>query len=97
LGLPDKTYGDAVCAIIVPEEAAKRKQEESSKPAISLEELCEWAKDKLAPYKVLQQTSFISHISKEIFGVSICWRNSLFGHGRNMWVFIWNDEKLKSH
>ncbi|KAF9690125.1 hypothetical protein SADUNF_Sadunf01G0163400 [Salix dunnii] len=51
LGLPDKTYGEAVCAIIVLEEAAKRKQE-SSKPAISLEELCEWAKDKLAPYKL---------------------------------------------
>lgn len=52
LGLPDKTYGDAVCAIIVPEDAVKRKQEESSKPAISLEELREWAKDKLAPYKL---------------------------------------------
>ncbi|KAJ6309006.1 hypothetical protein OIU76_018574 [Salix suchowensis] len=49
LGLPDKTYGEAVCAIIVPVEAAKRKQESS---AISLEELCEWAKDKLAPYKL---------------------------------------------
>ncbi|CAK7356715.1 unnamed protein product [Dovyalis caffra] len=52
LGLPDEAYGDAVCAVIVPDEATKRKQVESSKPAISLEELCEWAKDKLAPYKL---------------------------------------------
>lgn len=53
LGLPDKDYGEAVCAIIVPEEGKKREREEDSKPAITLEELCEWAKDKLAPYKVL--------------------------------------------
>lgn len=53
LGLPDKDYGDAVSAIIVPEEEAKKKQAEESKPVMSLEELCAWAKDKLAPYKVL--------------------------------------------
>lgn len=52
LGLPDKDYGDAVCAIIVPEEGAKRKRLEESKPVMSLEELCSWAKEKLAPYKV---------------------------------------------
>ncbi|KAK9281976.1 hypothetical protein L1049_004886 [Liquidambar formosana] len=52
LGLPDKTYGEAVCAIIVPEAEAKRKREEELKPAISLEELCTWAKEKLAPYKL---------------------------------------------
>lgn len=53
LGLPDKDYGEAVCAIIVPDAGAKRIQAEDLKPAISLEELCTWAKDKLAPYKVL--------------------------------------------
>ncbi|RXH88624.1 hypothetical protein DVH24_000223 [Malus domestica] len=52
LGLPDKDYGEAVCAIIVPEVETKRKQREELKPAISLEELSFWAKDKLAPYKV---------------------------------------------
>ncbi|KAK3219867.1 hypothetical protein Dsin_013837 [Dipteronia sinensis] len=52
LGLPDKDYGDAVSAIIVPEEEAKKKQAEQSKPVMSLEELCSWAKDKLAPYKL---------------------------------------------
>ncbi|KAF2301194.1 hypothetical protein GH714_020762 [Hevea brasiliensis] len=51
LGLPDKDYGDAVCAIVVLEEAEKRKREEELKPALILEELCEWAKGKLAPYK----------------------------------------------
>lgn len=52
LGLPDKDYGEAVCAIIVPETVAKRKREEELRPAISLEELCTWAGEKLAPYKV---------------------------------------------
>ncbi|KAJ9190217.1 hypothetical protein P3X46_001442 [Hevea brasiliensis] len=52
LGLPDKDYGDAVCAIVVLEEAEKRKREEELKPALILEELCEWAKGKLAPYKL---------------------------------------------
>ncbi|KAL9463463.1 hypothetical protein AB3S75_001300 [Citrus x aurantiifolia] len=51
LGLPDKDYGDAVSAIIVLEEEAKRDQEKS-KPVLSLQELCTWAKDKLAPYKL---------------------------------------------
>ncbi|KAJ0008373.1 hypothetical protein Pint_29728 [Pistacia integerrima] len=52
LGLPDKDYGDAVSVIIVPDEEARKKQKESAKPVISLEELCTWAKDKLAPYKL---------------------------------------------
>lgn len=51
LGLPDKDYGDAVSAIIVLEEEAKGDQEKS-KPVLSLQELCTWAKDKLAPYKL---------------------------------------------
>lgn len=54
LGLPDKDYGEAVCAIIVPKADAKVKQEEDLKPVISLEELRSWAKEKLAPYKVLE-------------------------------------------
>ncbi|XP_050234346.1 probable CoA ligase CCL8 [Mercurialis annua] len=52
LGLPDKDYGDAVSAIVVLDEAAKRKREEESKGILSLEELCDWAKNKLAPYKL---------------------------------------------
>uniref|UniRef100_A0A5B6ZW29 4-coumarate--CoA ligase n=2 Tax=Davidia involucrata TaxID=16924 RepID=A0A5B6ZW29_DAVIN len=52
LGLPDKDYGEAVCAIIVPEAETERKREEELKPALSLEELCAWAKEKLAPYKL---------------------------------------------
>lgn len=58
MGLPDKDYGDAVSAIIVLEEKAKRDQEKS-KPVLSLQELCTWAKDKLAPYKVL----LLDHLS----------------------------------
>ncbi|XP_024182349.1 malonate--CoA ligase isoform X1 [Rosa chinensis] len=52
LGLPDKDYGEIVCAIVVPDVEAKRKQEEEKRPAISLEELCSGAKHKLAPYKL---------------------------------------------
>ena len=52
LGLPDKDYGEAVSAIIVAEAEAKKRKEQESRLAISLEELCSWARDKLAPYKV---------------------------------------------
>lgn len=63
LGLPDKDYGDAVSAIIVAEEALKKERERDSKPALTLKELCDWAKEKLAPYKVLIQC----HMSVFIF------------------------------
>ncbi|KAL0342003.1 UNVERIFIED_CONTAM: Malonate--CoA ligase [Sesamum calycinum] len=52
LGLPDKDYGEAVCAIIIPDSEIKRKREEELKPALTLEELSMWAKEKLAPYKI---------------------------------------------
>ncbi|XP_073115242.1 probable CoA ligase CCL8 isoform X1 [Elaeis guineensis] len=52
LGLPDKDYGEVVCAIIVPQADAKRRSEQELKPAISLEELQSWSKEKLAPYKI---------------------------------------------
>ncbi|KAK1289511.1 Malonate--CoA ligase [Acorus calamus] len=52
LGLPDKIYGDAVTAIIVPDADVKRRRDQEFKPAMSLEELQEWSKDKLAPYKI---------------------------------------------
>ncbi|PIN13691.1 Acyl-CoA synthetase [Handroanthus impetiginosus] len=52
LGLPDKDYGEAVCALVVPDSEIKRKQEEELKPALTLEELSIWAKEKLAPYKI---------------------------------------------
>ncbi|KNA22452.1 hypothetical protein SOVF_033320 [Spinacia oleracea] len=52
LGLADKTYGEVVCAIIVPSDEIKKKQQKELKPALTLEELCSWAKEKLAPYKL---------------------------------------------
>ncbi|PSS07424.1 Malonate--CoA ligase [Actinidia chinensis var. chinensis] len=52
LGLPDKDYGEAVCTIIVPNAELKKRREEELKPAVSLEELCSWAKERLAPYKL---------------------------------------------
>lgn len=55
LGLPDKAYGEAVTAIVIPDSETKRKRDEDLKPALTLEELSAWAKEKLAPYKVTHQ------------------------------------------
>ncbi|TVU35043.1 hypothetical protein EJB05_16910, partial [Eragrostis curvula] len=52
LGLPDEAYGEVICTIIVPKEDAKKKAEQDLKPALTLEALTSWAKDKLAPYKI---------------------------------------------
>ena len=52
LGLPDQAYGEAVTAIVIPDAEIKRKRDEELKPALSLEELSAWAKEKLALYKV---------------------------------------------
>ncbi|KVI06006.1 hypothetical protein Ccrd_015693 [Cynara cardunculus var. scolymus] len=52
LGLPDNTYGEAVTAIIVPDMEIKKVREKDLNPAISLDELRTWAKEKLAPYKI---------------------------------------------
>ncbi|CAL4973930.1 unnamed protein product [Urochloa decumbens] len=52
LGLPDEAYGEVICAIIVPKEDAKKMAEQDSKPALTLEALTSWSKDKLAPYKI---------------------------------------------
>ncbi|KAG9152973.1 hypothetical protein Leryth_026578 [Lithospermum erythrorhizon] len=52
LGLPDKDYGEAICAIVVPDAECKRRQDEELKPSLTLEELTSWAKEKLAPYKL---------------------------------------------
>ncbi|KAM2588792.1 hypothetical protein FF1_046521 [Malus domestica] len=68
LGLPDKDYGEAVCAIIVPEVETKRKQREELKPAISLEELSFWAKDKLAPYKIPTQLILWDSLPRNAMG-----------------------------
>ncbi|XP_019194137.1 PREDICTED: malonate--CoA ligase-like isoform X2 [Ipomoea nil] len=53
LGLPDKDYGEAVCAIVVAEAELKQKLElESSESVLTLQQLSAWAKEKLAPYKI---------------------------------------------
>lgn len=53
MGLPDKDYGEIVCAIVVPQEHAKKRAEKELKPVMTLEEFQSWAKKRLAPYKVL--------------------------------------------
>lgn len=52
LGLPDKTYGEAVTAVVIPISEIKKTREEEMKPALTLEELTSWAEEKLAPYKI---------------------------------------------
>ena len=52
LGLPDKAYGEAVTAIVVPDVEIKKARDNDLKPALTLDELCSMAKQKLAPYKV---------------------------------------------
>jgi len=73
LGLPHKEYGEIVGAIIVPEADVKRKRDEESKPALSLEELSSWAKDKLAPYKVWWHGHCLFVL------LSVC----------SQWMFLW--------
>lgn len=74
LGLPDKDYGEIVCAIIVPHEDAKRKAEQESKPAITLNELQGWSKEKLAPYKVILQNYFSVYLlnTVSVFYSNVC-------------------------
>ncbi|KAJ4718094.1 Malonate--CoA ligase [Melia azedarach] len=67
LGLPDKDYGDAVTAIIVLEEG-KKELEDKSKPVLSLPELCSWAKDKLAPYKLPTQLFLWKSLPRNAMG-----------------------------
>ncbi|XP_074587556.1 putative CoA ligase CCL8 [Curcuma longa] len=52
LGLPDEDYGEVVSVVIVPHTDAKRSTELELKPIITLEDLRNWAKEKLAPYKL---------------------------------------------
>lgn len=71
LGVEDKDYGEAVWAIIVPGEEAKKKSEKESRPVLTLEELCSWAESKLAPYKVKQTILFFSMHHTVIYDASI--------------------------
>ncbi|KAK1666943.1 hypothetical protein QYE76_055102 [Lolium multiflorum] len=52
LGLPDEAYGEVICAIIVAKEDVKERAEPVSEPALTLQALTSWSKDKLAPYKI---------------------------------------------
>lgn len=68
LGLPDKDYGEVVCAIIVPDEETKQRRAEEMKPAIGLEELRTWAKEKLAPYKLPNQLYLWNSLPRNAMG-----------------------------
>lgn len=69
LGLPDKDYGEAVCAIVVADAEVKRIRDEESNPALTLEELTMWAKEKLAPYKVSLAFSVWNHNTMKLIKI----------------------------
>ncbi|XP_051147815.1 probable CoA ligase CCL8 [Andrographis paniculata] len=68
LGLPDKDYGEAVTAIVVPDEEVKRKRDEEVKPVLTLLELSTWAKEKLAPYKIPTQLLIWESLPRNAMG-----------------------------
>lgn len=68
LGLSDEAYGEAVCAIIVPQEELRKKRKEEMKPVITLEELRSWAKEKLAPYKLPTQLYVWDNLPRNAMG-----------------------------
>lgn len=68
LGLPDKTYGEVVCAIIVPHEDARKERQQELQPAMTLEELQTWAKDRLAPYKLPTQLYLWESLPRNAMG-----------------------------
>ncbi|KAL2650921.1 hypothetical protein R1flu_019049 [Riccia fluitans] len=55
LGLPDKDYGELMCAVIVPPEAKAKEAAAASEPVLTLKELHKWAAEKMAPYKLPQK------------------------------------------
>ncbi|KAL3700693.1 hypothetical protein R1sor_018715 [Riccia sorocarpa] len=68
LGLPDKDYGELMCAVIVPPEAKAKEAAATSEPVLTLKELHQWAKEKLAPYKLPQKLYIWESIPRNALG-----------------------------
>ncbi|KAH7288987.1 hypothetical protein KP509_31G052400 [Ceratopteris richardii] len=53
LGLPDIYYGEIICAVVVLSDEAKSQAAANGDPPLTLSGLKSWAKERMAPYKVL--------------------------------------------
>eukprot|EP00250_Pteridium_aquilinum_P019685 c24533_g1_i3 orf=486-2168(-) len=51
LGLPDVYYGEVICVVAVLSDHAKSEVAGKAEPPLSLSQLQEWAKERMAPYK----------------------------------------------
>ena len=58
IGLPDETWGEAVTAVIVPEENA----------ALDLATLREWSRDRLSVYKIPQRLLVVDELPRNAMG-----------------------------
>lgn len=52
MGLPDKTYGEILSAIVVVHENVAGEAAAKSEPALTLDTFKSWARERMAPYKV---------------------------------------------
>lgn len=52
MGVPDKTYGEVLSAIVVVHENVAAEAAAKSKPALTLDTFKPWALERMAPYKV---------------------------------------------
>ncbi|KAG0601631.1 hypothetical protein M758_11G127500 [Ceratodon purpureus] len=55
MGVPDKTYGEILSAIVVVPENVAAEAAANSKPALTLETFTPWARERMAPYKIPSQ------------------------------------------
>lgn len=52
IGVPDKTYGEVMTAIVVIHENVAAEASAKSEPALTLDAFTPWARERMAPYKV---------------------------------------------
>ena len=52
MGVPDKTYGEILSAIVIVPENVAAEAAANSEPALTLEAFTSWARERMAPYKV---------------------------------------------
>jgi acyl-CoA synthetase (AMP-forming)/AMP-acid ligase II len=60
MGVPDKTYGEILSAIVVVPEIVAAEAAANSKPALTLETFTPWARERMAPYKVAKLSRVVS-------------------------------------
>jgi long-chain acyl-CoA synthetase len=59
IGVPDATFGEEICAVVVP---AGDPAQAGSPGGITAEELIEWSKEKLGRHKYPRQVRFVEQL-----------------------------------